>query len=43
MSDIILGVLAIIGVIIIFAMKESENKWIVYIAWIIILCAKIFS
>ena len=41
MRDFILGVLAILGIMIIFAMRESEKKWIAIIGWGIIILAKI--
>ncbi len=41
MLDIIEGLIAILIVIIILSMKESEKKWVAFIGWCIIILIKI--
>lgn len=43
MGDFLLGILAIIMVFITLLLKDSENKWISWIGWGIIILAKIFN
>ncbi|WP_417204675.1 hypothetical protein [Acetoanaerobium sticklandii] len=43
MWDIVQGILAIIFVVLIFIMRESENKWIAYVGAAIFILAKILN
>lgn len=43
MSNFIFGTLAVIMLIVTYALRDSDNKWLSIIGWAIIIAAKMFG